>query len=95
VKKVLTFHTEDSFHPFPPDYLTLIGLRADHKKVARTLTTSIRTILHQLPSTCLSLLRQPLYRLSPSSSFNINKEDYSVILPVLTGNLHEQEKFTL
>jgi L-asparagine oxygenase len=87
-EKVLNFHTEDSFHPFPPDYLTLTGLRADHEKVARTLTTSIRTVLDQVPSTCISFLRQPLYHLSPSSSFNINKEgDYSVTLPVLSGSL--------
>ncbi|WCK56609.1 TauD/TfdA family dioxygenase [Aneurinibacillus sp. Ricciae_BoGa-3] len=88
----LNFHTEDGFHPYPPDYLTLIGLRPDHKKVAKTLTTSIRTALHHLPSTCISLLRQPLYRLRPSSSFKINKEgDYSVQMPILSGHFLEPD----
>ncbi len=88
----LNFHTEDGFHPYPPDYLALTGLRPDHEKAAKTLTTSIRTALHHLPGTCISLLRQPLYRLRPSSSFQINKEgDYSVQMPVLYGSLLEPD----
>lgn len=89
---LLNFHTENGFHPYPPDYLTLTGLRPDHEKTAKTLTTSIRIALRYLPSTCLSLLRQPLYRLRPSSSFNIKKEgDYSVQMPVLSGSLLEPD----
>ncbi|PTM59016.1 TauD/TfdA family dioxygenase [Desmospora activa] len=87
----LNYHTEDGFHPYQPDYLSLIGLRADHDRVAQTLTASVREVLHTIPSTALTLLRQPLYRLSPSSSFNITGEDYSVVLPVLSGSLLEPQ----
>lgn len=89
--KHLNYHTEDGFHPYQPDYLSLIGLRADHDGVAQTLTASIREVLHTIPSTALTLLRQPLYRLYPSSSFNIKGEDYSVVLPVLSGSLLEPQ----
>lgn len=82
----LNFHTEDGFHPYPPDHLALLGLRSDHEKIAETITASVRNVVDTLPGTAVMLLRQPLYRLHPSSSFKLNQhEDYSVRLPVLTG----------
>lgn len=84
----LNFHTEDGFHPYPPDHLALLGLRSDHEKIAETITASVRNVVDTLPGTAVMLLRQPIYRLHPSSSFKLNQhEDYSVRLPVLTGNL--------
>lgn len=89
----LNFHTEDGFHPYKLDYLALIGLRSDQERKAQTLTVSIRNAIHAIPSTAIMLLRQPLYRLHPSSSFKLMNDemDLSVKIPVLTGHLLEPE----
>ncbi|WJE50465.1 TauD/TfdA family dioxygenase [Bacillus cereus] len=85
----LEFHTEDGFHPYKPDYLSLIGLRSDHERTAKTATASIRKVIHKIPSVAIDLLRKPLYRLRLSSSFT--KGETSVIhspnIPILSGNI--------
>ena len=84
----LQFHTEDGFHPYKLHHLALFCLRSDHEKVAQTVTASIMNVLHKLPSTAIMLLRKPLYRLHMSSSFKHGDSfKYSVLLPVLSGNL--------
>lgn len=90
----LEFHTEDGFHPYKPDYLGLVCLRSDHERLAETATASIRNVLHVIPSTAITLLRQPLFRLRLSTSFlhgANSKEMYSAAMPVLTGNLLQPE----
>ncbi|MEW9669201.1 TauD/TfdA family dioxygenase [Ammoniphilus sp. 3BR4] len=82
------FHTEDAIHPYKPDHLGLICLRADHEQKAKTLTASILRALPYLPSTAVTLLRKPLYRLyAPSSFIKFGSERYSTVIPILTGSL--------
>lgn len=86
------FHTENAIHPYKPDHLALLCLRADHDKKAKTLISSITNILTQLSSTTIALLRRPLYRLyAPSSFANQSNTRYSNVIPILTGNLLQPE----
>ncbi|MCY8973121.1 TauD/TfdA family dioxygenase [Bacillus atrophaeus] len=80
-----TYHTEDAIHPHKPDYLSLVCLRSDHEEKAVTETASIVEALELLPGYAIDLLRQPLYRLSPPSSFN--SPELSVQTSVLSGNI--------
>lgn len=81
------FHTENGFHPLRPEYLALIGLRADPDGVARTIVGSLRRALPMLDEKDLVLLRQPLYRCRLAASFGHRAhERYSLPYPVLTGS---------
>lgn len=83
----LEFHTEDGFHPYKPDYIALTCLRSDHEGVAKTTAASIRDVMHQLPTTAVQILRQPLFRLKLSSSFGYtNESQYSSPITVLSGH---------
>ncbi|KIZ17623.1 TauD/TfdA family dioxygenase [Streptomyces natalensis] len=42
---LLTFHTENAFHPHRPDFVMLLCLRADHENVAGLRTACIREVL--------------------------------------------------
>lgn len=92
----LEFHTEDGFHPFKPDYIGLLCLRGDRDGLCQTATASIRNVMHLLPSTALTLLRQPMFRLRISSSFGAadftpETTFYSRQVPVLTGSMAEPD----
>ncbi|MGB8955610.1 MAG: TauD/TfdA family dioxygenase [Tumebacillaceae bacterium] len=89
----LEFHTEDGFHPYKPDYLGLVCLRQDHDRIAKTATACIRNVLHEVPSTAITILRENKFHLRLSTSFT--KDDstirYSEPMPVLSGSLLEPD----
>lgn len=65
----LELHTEDGFHPYKPDFLSLLCLRPDPELRSFTLVGAIAPILPRLSRTCVEALRQPLFRIRYSSSF--------------------------
>jgi L-asparagine oxygenase len=88
----LEMHTEDGFHPYKPDHLSLLCLQPDHDRVAYTLSASIARALPRLSSACIDVLREPLYRIQYASSFGVTGEQhYCAALPVLTGPVHQPE----
>lgn len=87
---LLELHSEDGFHPFKPDFLSLFCLRADHDRSARTLVGSIRTVLPELPPKCLEALQRPGFRIRLASSFiGQGPERYSRAMPVLSGSMDD------
>jgi L-asparagine oxygenase len=84
--QLLELHTEDGFHPFKPDFLSLYCLRGDHEQVAGTVAASIRSVLGHLPDRCRRLLSQPLFRIRYSSSFvGDGPARYTPAIAALTG----------
>ncbi|MEU1799427.1 TauD/TfdA family dioxygenase [Streptomyces sp. NPDC019937] len=81
---MLEMHTEDGFHPFKPDFLTLLCLRADRERRARTTSGAISRALPRLSAECVSVLREPLFKIRHSSSFG-HTGAVSLPLPVLSG----------
>jgi L-asparagine oxygenase len=57
----LVLHTEACFTAYPPDFLALLGLRADSTRQARTLVADILQALAQLTSGERRALREPLF----------------------------------
>ncbi|MFF4486639.1 TauD/TfdA family dioxygenase [Streptomyces sp. NPDC001544] len=89
---MLELHTEDGFHPFKPDFVTLLCLRADHERRALTTSGAITRALPRLSAECVSTLRRPLFRIRHSSSFGGTGTDaVSMPLPVLSGPDAEPE----
>ncbi|GGY37554.1 TauD/TfdA family dioxygenase [Streptomyces djakartensis] len=89
---MLELHTEDGFHPFKPDFVTLLCLRADHERRAFTMSGAITQALPRLSAECVSVLRRPLFRIRHSSSFGgTGTDDVSTPLPVLSGPDAEPE----
>ncbi|WP_159043340.1 TauD/TfdA family dioxygenase [Streptomyces sp. NBRC 110028] len=85
---MLEMHTEDGFHPFKPDFLTLLCLRADHERRACTTSGAIGRALPLLSAECVSALREPSFRIRHSSSFGHTGDDAGAVsppLPVLSG----------
>ncbi|MEU7150198.1 TauD/TfdA family dioxygenase [Streptomyces sp. NPDC045456] len=66
---LLELHTEDGFHPYKPDFVTLLCLRADHERRARTTYGAVTRALPRLSAECVRVLRRPLFRIHLSSSF--------------------------
>ncbi|MEU2792831.1 TauD/TfdA family dioxygenase [Streptomyces sp. NPDC007100] len=66
---LLELHTEDGFHPYKPDFVTLLCLRADHERRARTTYGAVAQALPRLSAECVRVLRRPLFRIHLSSSF--------------------------
>lgn len=82
----LELHTEDGFHPYKPDFVTLLCLRPDHDQIARTLLGSVRRVLPLLSESCLATLREPLFPIRISSSFGRSGSvRWSPGLPVLSA----------
>lgn len=83
----LELHTEDGFHPFKPDFLTLLCLRPDHERRGRTLTGAVSRVLRRLSAGCIETLRQPVFRIRYSSSFSqMGTSGVSPPLAVLDGS---------
>ena len=87
----LEFHTENAFHPHKPDYIGLICLRSDHERMACTISSSIRRIIHRLPAKVIPLLREPLYAFRPVSSFSAPSDESPPLFPILTGDLFDPD----
>lgn len=65
----LSFHTENGFHPHPPDYVVFLCLRADHDRRAGMRVTGIRQALPHLTPTSRQALFTPEFRTTPPPSF--------------------------
>jgi L-asparagine oxygenase len=88
----LELHTEDGFHPFKPDFLTLLALRPDHHRRGYTLTGAIRRVLPRLSNASVETLYQPLFRIRHSSSFaGAGTPGWTIPVPVLSGLLTDPE----
>nr|WTA64372.1 TauD/TfdA family dioxygenase [Micromonospora sp. NBC_00855] len=88
----LELHTENGFHPFKPDFLSLLCLRPDHDRSGQTLTGTATHVRPQLSPSCVDVLRQPLFRIQFSSSFaQLGSSGYSEPVAVLSGPVDDPE----
>ncbi|WP_329404099.1 clavaminate synthase family protein [Streptomyces melanogenes] len=82
----LSFHTENGFHPHPPDYVVFLCLRADHDRTAGLRTAGIRQALPLLTPADRQALFAPEFITTPPPSFSpdasANKPEAT---PVLSG----------
>lgn len=81
---LLSFHTENAFHPHRPDFVMLLCLRSDHEKVAEIRTACIRQVLHLLDEKAKIELFKPSFITSPPPSFGLG-ENASEAHAVLSG----------
>ncbi len=82
----LELHTEDGFHPYKPDFITLMCLRPDQERTAQTVLGAAARVLPLLSEKTRALLREPIFRLRVSSSFGDgNTNLVTDPLPVLSG----------
>ncbi|WP_371645511.1 MULTISPECIES: TauD/TfdA family dioxygenase [unclassified Streptomyces] len=65
----LSFHTENGFHPHPPDYVVFLCLRADHDRIAGMRTAGIRQALPLLTPAGRQALFAPEFITTPPPSF--------------------------
>ncbi|GAA2868758.1 L-asparagine oxygenase [Actinoplanes cyaneus] len=88
----LELHTENGFHPYKPDHLTLLCLRSDPAAEGRTVTGAVRQVLPRLSAECVQRLRRPDFRIRHSSSFSATQPArWSAPLAVLTGPAGDPE----
>ena len=65
----LSFHTENGFHPHPPDYVVFLCLRADHDRSTGMRTAGIRQALPLLTPDSRQALFAPEFITTPPPSF--------------------------
>ncbi|MFD6970012.1 TauD/TfdA family dioxygenase [Streptomyces sp. NPDC059949] len=65
----LSFHTENGFHPHPPDYVIFLCLRADHDRIAGMRVAGIRQALPLLTPASRQTLFAPEFITTPPPSF--------------------------
>ncbi|MCX4680346.1 clavaminate synthase family protein [Streptomyces sp. NBC_01433] len=65
----LSFHTENGFHPHPPDYVIFLCLRADHDGIAGMRVAGIRQALPLLTPPGRQALFAPEFITTPPPSF--------------------------
>ncbi|MGW6707385.1 TauD/TfdA family dioxygenase [Streptomyces sp. NPDC054956] len=65
----LSFHTENGFHPHPPDYVIFLCLRSDHDKIAGMRVAGIRQALPLLTPASREALFAPEFITTPPPSF--------------------------
>ncbi|MEJ3748500.1 TauD/TfdA family dioxygenase [Actinomycetes bacterium KLBMP 9797] len=88
----LELHTENGFHPFKPDVLSLLCLRSGHDGAGQTLTGAVGPVLPRLSRVCLDVLRRPLFRIRYSSSFaHLGAGGFSDPVAVLSGPVDDPE----
>ncbi|MHA4772949.1 TauD/TfdA family dioxygenase [Streptomyces sp. MSC1_001] len=68
----LSFHTENGFHPHPPDYVVFLCLRADHDRRAGMRIAGIRQALPLLTSASRQILFAPEFVTTPPPSFGFD-----------------------
>lgn len=66
---LLTFHTENAFHPHRPDFVMLLCLRADHERVAGLRTGCTRQVLPLLSADGREALFSREFRTAAPPSF--------------------------
>jgi L-asparagine oxygenase len=85
--KHFEFHTENGFHPFKPDYLSLYCVKKDSGNLGKTITSSIKEVLPLLGEEEIELLKQSNFTLRVSSSFYKNNDEQvknrKIFVPVL------------
>jgi L-asparagine oxygenase len=81
---LLTFHSENAFHPHRPDFVLLLCVRADHDRVAGLRTASIRQVRHLLGDTHREALFQSEFTTAAPPSFALPAA-HSRPHPVLSG----------
>ncbi|MFF2080495.1 TauD/TfdA family dioxygenase [Kitasatospora sp. NPDC058162] len=65
----LSFHTENGFHPHPPDYVVFLCLRADHDRTAGMRVAGLRQALPLLTEGSRQALFAPEFLTTPPPSF--------------------------
>ncbi|WP_380282270.1 TauD/TfdA family dioxygenase [Kitasatospora purpeofusca] len=65
----LSFHTENGFHPHPPDYVVFLCLRADHDRTAGMRVAGIRQAVPLLTRAGREALFAPEFITTPPPSF--------------------------
>ncbi|MFD4693497.1 TauD/TfdA family dioxygenase [Streptomyces sp. NPDC058463] len=65
----LSFHTENGFHPHPPDYVIFLCLRADHDQIAGMRVAGLRRALPHLTPASRQALFAPEFLTTPPPSF--------------------------
>ncbi len=86
-------HTENAYFDFRPDYLLLIGLRADKGSEAATTIAYTTTALSLLLKSTIATLRQPLYRIAAPDSFldAVGQRVWSRPTPIISGSADHPE----
>ncbi|MDG4792824.1 TauD/TfdA family dioxygenase [Micromonospora sp. WMMD1082] len=88
----LELHTENGFHPYKPDFLSLLCLRPDHDRSGHTLTGTVQRVQPRLSESGVATLRRPLFRIRFSSSFvQHGSSGYSEPVAVLSGPVDDPE----
>ncbi|MFD4658758.1 TauD/TfdA family dioxygenase [Kitasatospora sp. NPDC058444] len=83
----LSFHSENGFHPHPPDYVVFLCLRADHDGIAGMRVAGIRQALPLLTPAGREALFAPEFLTAPPPSFgpDATSEAQAEPRPVLSG----------
>ncbi|MFD5506690.1 TauD/TfdA family dioxygenase [Streptomyces sp. NPDC127051] len=90
----LSFHTENGFHPHPPDYVVFLCLRADHDRIAGMRVAGIRQALPLLAPADRQALFAPEFITTPPPSFGPDAaatESDVQPRPVLSGAVEDPD----
>ncbi|MFD4864291.1 TauD/TfdA family dioxygenase [Streptomyces sp. NPDC058412] len=90
----LSFHTENGFHPHPPDYVIFLCLRADHDRIAGMRIAGIRQALPLLTPAIRQALFAPEFITTPPPSFSPDpaaSEPDVEPRPVLSGAVEDPD----
>ncbi|MFD9429113.1 MULTISPECIES: clavaminate synthase family protein [unclassified Streptomyces] len=89
----LSFHTENGFHPHPPDYVIFLCLRADHDRIAGMRVAGIRQALPLLTPAGRQALFAPEFITTPPPSFGpaATSEPDVEPRPVLSGAVEDPD----
>ncbi|MFJ7062746.1 TauD/TfdA family dioxygenase [Streptomyces microflavus] len=90
----LSFHTENGFHPHPPDYVVFLCLRADHDRRAGMRVAGLRQALPHLTPESRQALFAPEFITTPPPSFaskaDVSQPDIEP-RPVLSGAVEDPD----
>ncbi|MFF3389979.1 TauD/TfdA family dioxygenase [Streptomyces sp. NPDC002669] len=89
----LSFHTENGFHPHPPDYVVFLCLRADHDRTAGMRVAGIRQALALLTPADRETLFAPEFITTPPPSFGPDTASGAAAepRPVLSGAVEDPD----
>ncbi|MEV8530149.1 clavaminate synthase family protein [Streptomyces sp. NPDC052000] len=90
----LSFHTENGFHPHPPDYVIFLCLRADHDRIAGMRVAGIRQALPLLTPAARQALSAPEFITTPPPSFGPEAATSAPDIerrPVLSGAIEDPD----
>ncbi|MER5763392.1 clavaminate synthase family protein [Streptomyces sp. NPDC002082] len=90
----LSFHTENGFHPHPPDYVIFLCLRADHDRIAGMRVAGIRQALPLLTPASREALFASEFVTTPPPSFGpgaATADPAALPRPVLSGAVEDPD----